>query len=76
MNTGGSLSVGGRMKKKKRKGGLFRPTSKRRSKAFATDTFEAGAVMAGAGPLAPIGVAMMGGAAIGTGIVEALDAIF
>ena len=76
LKKGGSIVTGGKLKKKrKRRGGLFKPTSKRRSDNFSKDVFEAGAVVAGT-PLAPMGVAMMGGAAIGSGIVNLLDSIF
>lgn len=76
--TGGSIVTGGKIKKKKkkRKGGLFKAASKQRSNEFSEDVFEGGMALSAAGPLAPVGLAMMGGAAIGSGIVNALDAIF
>ena len=75
MSVGGSIRIGGKIKKKRR-GGLFRPTSKKRSQDFAEDVFE-GSLAASAIPgAAPFALAAAGGAAIGSGIVELLDSIF
>ena len=67
-----SIRIEGKIKKKRR-GGLFRSTSKRRSQAFAEDVFE-GSIAASAIPGMTSFAAR--GAAIGSGIVELLDSIF
>ena len=75
MSVEGSIKVGGKIKKKRR-GGLFRPTSKKRSQDFAEDVFEDGLAASAIPGTASFALAAAGGATIGSGIVELLESIF
>ena len=63
-----SFRAGGRIKK--RKGGLFRPTSKANSREFSENIFEAGMGLYAVHGAQPIGLAMMAGSAVGSEVVE------